>query len=469
MKNIKFTYRNITVFFSFLFIVVTGCERDLSDKAEPATFGKQGEIFTDSPVGLGTNFYFPFSGSKATAWSVDEDEGYESSASMRFDVPNANDPEGNFAGAIFRIDGAGRNLTEFDALTFWARASQGVNIGEIGFGQDFLGNKYQVTRTNISLGTNWVKYIIPIPDPSKLTEERGMLWYAAGSQDTGGFAYTFWLDEVKFEKLGTVAQARPAILNGEDLEQRAFLDIPIQITGLSQTLSTPEGNVSVLAMPSYFNFESSNTNVATVNENGIVSVLNVGTATISARIGDVEASGSLALDVTGPFDFAPIPPNRAPGDVISVFCDAYNNVPIDYYNGFFAPYQTTQGGTPPLDVNGDAIINYTDLNFVAIGTFLDVPSINLTGMTHLHMDIKVNEAIDPGDYINIQLINSVGNSETSGTVGFSGSAFVQDQWVSLDIPIANFGLANTTQIGLLFFISDATISDIFVDNIYYYR
>ena len=65
---------------------------------------------------------------------------------MRFDVPNANDPEGSYAGGILRVDGSGRDLTEFDALTFWAKASQGVVIGEIGFGQDFGLDKYRVSE-----------------------------------------------------------------------------------------------------------------------------------------------------------------------------------------------------------------------------------------------------------------------------------------------------------------------------------
>ena len=82
---------------------------------------------------MGSDFYFPYSGSKATAWTVDETEAYEGTASMRFDVPNADDPNGNFAGAIFRIEGAGRDLTKYDALTFWIKASQGVTIGELGF------------------------------------------------------------------------------------------------------------------------------------------------------------------------------------------------------------------------------------------------------------------------------------------------------------------------------------------------
>ncbi len=452
-------------------ITMLSCERELSDEAVFATFPKVGDVFIDAPVGLGSDFYFPFLGSKPTAFSVDETVGFESNASIRIDVPNASDPEGAFAGAIFRIDGAGRNLTGFDALTFYARASQGVTIGEIGFGQDFGENKFQVTRNNLTLSTTWVKYVIPIPDPSKLTEERGMLWYAAGTQDTDGFGYTFWLDEVKFEKLGTIAQPQPAILNGTDVVQDAFLDIPIQLSGLTQTFSTAtEGSVTVSAMPAYFDFESTDIDVARANEAGTVSVVGTGEATISATLANVRAQGSLSVNVTGGFDFAPAPPTRDPGDVISIFSDAYTNVAVDYYNGFFLDgFQTTQGGAPPLDVNGDMIINYTELNFVGIGTFQDVAPVNATDMTHLHIDIKVNEGVDPGDFITIQLLNSVGNNETSGSVTFTAETFTRDQWVSLDIPLDNFGLADRSQIGLLFFISDASITDIFVDNIYYYR
>ncbi|WP_420319769.1 carbohydrate-binding protein [Flagellimonas sp.] len=460
-----------TIFSLLVFMAFLSCERELSNDAEFATFSTTGEVFTDLPIGLGSDFYFPFLGSKATAFSVDQDVAYESDASMRFDVPNANDPDGNFAGAIFRIEGSGRNLTEFDALTFWAKASQGVNIGEIGFGQDFGENKFQTTRTNVSLGTQWAKYVIPIPDPSKLTEERGMLWYSAGTNETGGFGYTFWLDEVKFEKLGNIAQAKPAILNGVDVAQDAFINIPITLTGLTQTFSTASGNVTVNTTPAYFDFQSTNIDVARANELGVVSVVGTGEATITASLANVAAAGSLALDVSGTFDFAPTPPARNPEDVISIFSDAYTNVAVDYYNGFFADgFQTTEGGAPPIDVNGDMIINYTVLNFVGIGTFQDVAPVNITDMTHIHVDIKVNEGIDPGDFIRLQLLNSVGNNETSGDYTIDGSALAANDWVSLDIPLADFnGLGDRSQIGLLFFISDATIADIFVDNIYYYR
>jgi hypothetical protein len=471
MKNIKFIYLKIICLQALLFTALVSCERDLSDEVVFATFSKVGEIFTDSPIGMGSDFYFPYQGSKPTAWSVDDEVSYKGTSSMRFDVPNANDPEGNYAGAIFRVDGAGRDLTEFDALTFWAKASQGVTIGQFGFGTDFLEDKFVAVIPDVDLSTSWTKYIIPIPDPSKLFEERGMFSYSTGTRNTNGYGYTFWIDELQFEKLGTVGQPLPIIMLGEDVTMNSFIGTTIDDLQRSACIfNLPSGEDQLVATyPSYFSFESTNPSVASVSEDGLVTVLNSGTAVITASLAGVQAVGSLTIESSGSFEAAPEPPSRDAANVISIFSDAYDNVPVDYYNGFFAPFQTTQGGAPPLDFNGDMIINYTELNFVGIGTFFDVLPVNITSMTHLHIDIKVNEPIDGGDYINIQLINDVGGNETSGTIPFGASTFVQDQWVGLDIPIADFGMGDLTRIGLLFFISDATISNIFVDNIYYYR
>ena len=157
MKNIKYNYFQNTLLLTFVLLVLAGCERDLSDDAVLAGFSTEGDIFTDAPVGLGSNFYFPYLGSKPDAAAFDGVETYKGNASIRLSVPNADDPEGNYAGAILRIDGPGRDLTGYDALTFWARGSQGVILDGVGFGEDFIENKYQATITNVSIGTGWNK------------------------------------------------------------------------------------------------------------------------------------------------------------------------------------------------------------------------------------------------------------------------------------------------------------------------
>lgn len=476
MRNLKTIATKLAILLVCLSFTLVSCERDPSDDVEFAKFPATGDIFTDTPIGLGSNFYFPFLGSKPTAWTVDDNVSFQGNASMRFDIPNVGDPEGSFAGAIFRIDGdnSGRDLTGFDALTFWAKATEARTIDNIGFGQDFLGNTFQAQLTNpLQLTTNWQQYIIPIPDPSVLVRERGMLWYSEGPSIEDGTGYTFWIDELRFEKLGTVAQPRPAILGGEDVTEAAFIGATINLAerGLTQTYNLASGlNQTVTAAPAYFTFSSSNPEVARVNAAGIVEVFSDGMATITASIAGVNATGSLTISSLGDFDEAPTP-TRPAETVISVFSDAYTNIPVDYFNGFFTPDgQTTLGGAPPIRLGTGEIINYTMLNFVGIGFFDNVPTVNATNMTHIHVDINVQEALDSGDFLRLQLLNAVGSNETSGSVTLSDTQLASNAWVSFDIPLTEFtGLTDRSALGLFFFISDNTISNIYVDNIYFYR
>jgi hypothetical protein len=358
-------------------------------------------------------------------------------------------------------------------MTFYAKATESVPLGVVGFGNDLGENKFTAEVTDFRANTNWKKYIIPIPDPSKLTSEKGMFFYSFGPID--GKGYTVWVDEVKFENLGTIGQPRFEILNGEDETTSTFTGVTTEITGLTSIYNLSDGtDQSVNSAPAYFEFSSSNTSIAEVDEEGNVLIGAQGSAVVTASVGDIDADGSLTVDSRGEFTSAPTP-TRDAANVISIFSDAYNNVEVDYYNGFFnGDGQTTQGGTGPggadLIVNGNGVINYTQLNFVGIGTFMNVPSIDATEMTHLHVDINVNEAIQSGDFIRLQLLNSVGDGETSGSFTINANILLQNTWIGLDIPLSSFnGLNDRSEIGLTFFVSDNTVSDIFVDNIYFFK
>lgn len=473
MKKILYKKLIIIAILGVSIALFTGCDRENSEDIEIAGFPTNAEVFID---GFSSGLeYLPFGGSKLDAFTVDTETFFDGTASMRFDIPNVGDPEGAFAGAIFP-DNGGRDLSGFDALTFWAKASKSATLNEVGFGNNFGENKYLVTKNNLRLTTNWVKYTIPIPDPSKLKVERGMFWYSEGPEDGNG--YTFWVDELKFEKLGTVAQPRPTIVNGEEKVEQAFIGSVSKITG-TQTFNLANGtNETVTAAPSYFNFQSSDPAVATVNELGDVTVLTTGTTKITAILGGVKAKGSLTIQSLG--DFAPAPvPNRDAANVISVFSDAYNNVPVDFYNGFFFPNQKTLGGAG-LVINGDNIIRYTELNFVA--TEFKNPTINATEMTHFHVDIQVENPINAGDFISIELGDFGadrafgGGNDSSGRITINADALSTRTWISLDIPLADFGLPSRANLAQIFFISDGsatdlpgTITDILVDNMYFYK
>lgn len=471
MKNRKLIkFRNAFVF-GLVLTLTFGCERDISDDAIPATFSSEGDVFIDTPIAMGSDFYLPFGGSRFDAASFDG-EGYESEFSMRVDVPNADDPNGNFAGAILRVDGAGRDLSGFDALTFWAKASRGVNIGEVGFGLDFIIDKYRVAATNLSLGTNWSKYVIPIPDASKLMEERGVFWYAMGTQGTGGSGYTVWFDDIRFEKLGTIAQPRPVISNGNDAVVDTFVGASVVVGGLTETFNLASGiNQTVDVAPSFYQFTSSNPSVAVVNESGAISILADGTSVITATLNGMDVEGSLTINSLGSFAFAPTP-TRDPNNVTSIFSDAYTSIPVDFFNGFWEPFQTTLSAD--FSVNGDNILNYTNFNFV--GNQFSSPTVDATVKSNLHVNMFIPAEI-PADLDFLITIKNFGPDQADGggddsiqQVFFYADDFQANTWATLEIPIT---LANRNNIGQIIYenINNPTTSSIesfYLDNIYFY-
>ena len=482
-KHIKF-FGLSTILLS---LAVISCERDISDEAVLASFPNTPDVFTDNPVGLTDEFFESFDpaeGYDTESFDVVDDEAFEGTSSIRLDVP-APVPGTFQVGGIFRDRGNGRNLTQYDALTFYAKASTTGGTINIGFGSDFGEERYRVERAGIALTTNWRKYVIPIPDASKLIQEVGLFSFFAGpiNGDTG---WIFWLDEIRYETLGTNLVVGAEILNGQDLQQQLFSDADFPITGTSVTFNLATGeNVLISATPFYFNYDSSNPSVAEVNENAEV-ILNSdsGTSLITASIQGVLASGSIEVTAAGDFPHAPVP-TRPAANVVSLFSDAYTNVPVRHYNGFFAPYQTTQGGAGAdpnnVDVqvpfaNGtlDNIINYTQLNFVSIGTYETVPLVDASSATHLHIDINVRETVDPGDFIRLEIESGTFTGSTSGgslTLNSTALSNVnEDGWLTLDIPLANFsGSIDFSAVGQLFFISDGTVSNIWVDNVYFYN
>lgn len=443
---------------------VFGCENE-PDEFESASYSRNPEVFIDTfTSGL---IYSAYGGAVADAFQVDPDVAYNNSAaSMRFDVPNVNDPSGAYAGGSF-YTAVGRNLTGYDALTFWAKSTVAATIDVVGFGNDFGDNKYQASISGLQISTVWKKYIIPIPDPSKLTMEKGMFFISEGPENGNG--YSFWIDEVKFEKLGTINPQQPQILNGVDAVQTAYVGVTNTINGLVTAFNMPNGiNQQVNVTPAYFTFTSSNEAVATVNEQGIVTTVGAGTGIITATVNGVEALGSLTINSAGVYVHAPLPTANA-ANVISVFSDAYTNAPVNYYNGYWQPYQTTQSAD--FAVDGDNVLNYTNFNFVGIE--FSAPTIDASGMSHLHADIFIPAPIAPGTNFKVTLNDFGadgafgGGNDTGATVTFTAPTLISQGWISLNIPLSNFaGLASRAHLGQIVF-EGANITNFYADNIYF--
>lgn len=465
---IKYT-RNISLLAAFVFILA-GCERKLSDEAVEPSFPSTAEIFTDDFIGMGADFYFPFADAKPDVFSVDITEGFESNSSIRIDVPNATDPAGGYAGAIFRTEGAGRNLTQFNALSFYVKASQGVSLGDVGFGIDFEGDKFQVTTNNVNVSTNWSKVIIPIPDASKLLQERGVFWFAAGTQGTGGSGYALWFDEIKFENLGTIGTPRATIFDGQTNQTQAFVGSNLQVTGLSTVFNLANGqDVTVAAAPSYYNFISSDTNVASVNELGQITIKSNGTADITATVGGVAAIGKLEIGSSGALPMAPTP-TRPQAEVLSLFSDAYTPAIGINFDPRFGGSNTV---TTLVGAAGNQVLDYKANNYT--GIMWDLTPIDGSTMNFLHIDVYVQEATGP---IGIQ-IRDIGSNKTLETDENTGnpigddkdfrqniSGFVSGEWRSFDIPLAGDVASQKANLGALIITGGPNF---IFDNIYFYE
>jgi hypothetical protein len=447
-----------------------GCERPLSEDAVLPNFATTAGIFTDNFIGLGSNFYFPFADAKPDVFSVDMKEGYESNASVRIDVPNNTDPKGTYAGAIFRVDGAGRDLTGYDALTFYVKASTGINLGDVGFGIDYLGDKNRVSVQNVNVGTNWSKVIIPIPDASKLINERGVFWFAAGTQGTNGAGYTLWFDEIKFEKLGNVGTPTANILDGKTSTVKAFIGSTINITGVSNTFNLVNGqDVKVLSSPSYFTFTCSNPKVARVDANGVVTVLAVGITEITASVNGVAAKGKLIIDCKGDLVSAPTP-NRPAVDVKSIFSDAYTDVTQSNFTPGFGGSTTV---TEIITTGTGKVAQYSNNNYTGI-MFTENP-VDASNMGYLHIDAYVENA---STSIGIQ-IRDIGANKTIETDVNTGNPLGDDKdlrtnltgfqagnWKSFDIPLNGAIQNQKGNIGAIIITGGPNF---ILDNIYFYK
>lgn len=447
--------------------MILGCSRDV-DELEPASYPTTAEVFIDD-FSAGLN-YAAFGGSKTTAFQVDIEQKYQGSAAMRFDVPDAGDPEGGFAAGIF-FSNVERDLSGYDALTFWAKATGSASISEIGLGFTFEEEKYRTFIRGLSVGTSWKKYIIPLPDPSKLTLERGLFYYV--DEPDAGKGYSFWVDEVKFEKLGTIAHPRPAILEGQDQVIATETGDKIGIGGIYSVFNLPNGvDQRVEVAPSYFTFISSATSVAMVDALGTVSVIDSGQTVIKAQLNGLDALGSLTINSTGeavkPAEPAPTP--LVPADsVISLFSNAYPNVRVDTWNPF---WQFSTAQVSDIKVGQDDVKRYKNLNFV--GILFESEQIDASAMTHFHLDLWTPDPTDPPAAFKVLLVdfgadgNFGGGDDTSHELSFTRPTLATESWVSLDIPLSDFvGLTNRGHLAQLVLSGD--LSNVFIDNVYFYR
>lgn len=457
----------IISFIMLTLLLFSGCERDLTG-LELAPYPDDPEVFIDG-FGPGIN-YQAFANSYYEAIAIDHDVVYEGTSSMSFEVPAQDDPRGWFAGGAL-VNPIGRDLSEYDALTFWVKASMPADLGTVGFGNDNTGNsKYTVEMSNIRINTIWKQVIIPIPLASKLTKEGGMFHVAAAHADGDG--YMIWFDDIQFERLGTIAQPRASIpsrtVTGE------VGDSLTSFSGASVIMNVAGEDVTVSMTSNYLTFESSNDTIVSVDSLGVIRLIAAGTATLSAKLGETDASGTITIVSTPP---PPEPETSAPSptyaeeDVISLFSDEYStDINVDTWS---ADWDVAD--VEDFTIGSDTLKKY--FNLVYAGINFETTTVDASEMTHVHLDIWTPNTLSYSSLFKIKLVDFGANgvygdgddSEHELTYSsFTTPALASQSWISFDIPLSSFtnltGKSNIAQL-----VISGGLDIVYIDNFYFHK
>lgn len=182
------------------------------------------------------------------------------------------------------------------------------------------------------------------------------------------------------------------------------------------------------------------------------------TVKVVAKGGAIETTEyTVDFEVTAilaPIESAAKPPTRNDADVVSIFSGEYTDIAdSDFYPNWGQSTQFTA-----FDLNGDAMLQYSDLNYqgINLGAAIDASSLET-----LHIDIWTSDATSIDIF---PLPNGVQPADEK----FVTKTLIADQWNSFDIPMSEFtdqGLS-VDDLMQFKFVGSGTV---FLDNIYFYR
>jgi hypothetical protein len=399
-------------------------------------------------------------------------------ATLRVIVPGPGDPANAFAGGAM-VAGSPRNLSGYDAVTFWARSTRSAPV-VFGLGADQTDSPRYKAEGTVSLSAEWTQYVLPVPLATKLAAERGLFFFSAGADGSPATGFTFWLANIQYVTLGATIRGPNPVLPpacvAKNVGDGAFPAFPSGVSGAMPVAFDVNTSVNAISASNrYFTFTSSDPAVASVDPGGAVSVQGNGTATVIATLGGVEAAGPLTVKVGSanacpalavPADIAPTPTVPA-ANVISLFGTAY--VARTVYS-WQTVWSTCCSDYEQLNVpgTGHPMKKYALHPFAGIGFGPDGSTLNqidASAMTWFHIDVWT-----PNGYaFDVKLVNDPTGYPSESTV----RSYVQGtgSWVGLEIPMTAFrNLGGTSKLGqMLFLVPDGTAATFYVDNIYFHN
>ena len=401
-------------------------------------------IFTDA-YASGVSFV-EFGGS-VNALAVDNTTFQSGTASLKIVVPAA----GYTGGAL--VAATAQNLSTYNAVSFWIKGSAAKTLNVAGLGNNAAAPVYQTELEKIAVTTTWTKVIIPIPSPAKLTAETGLFHFAEGS-DEG--AYTIWIDNIQYENLAATIVGTPTATIATETLTKGVGD-NFEASGLSCTFPVNSVATKLTLQKAYFTFTSGTPTVATVNALGVGTGVAVGTTAITAKLGAVNATGILTVNIIGstvPTVAAPTP-TRPAASVISLFSNAYTDLAgTDWFPNWG---QTTV--VTDVQIATNATKKYSNFNYQGVQF---ASPINASTMNYLHIDLWTPSMTSFKVFlVNIPPLTQK-EQEVVLTPTLSG-------WNSFNIPLSSYNTLVMTGIGQFKLESVPSGTTAYLDNLYFFK
>ena len=197
------------------------------------------------------------------------------------------------------------------------------------------------------------------------------------------------------------------------------------------------------------------------------------TAAIDNITGGSQGAPIVVVADPAPTTAAPTPPARNAVDVISLFSNAYTNKTIENWS---ANYDDSSVSDVQIVGNDTKKINFT--NFLGVQFTTPANRIDLTPMTHMHIDIwtatpTLDKTFGP------KLSNWAKGSGEANAILFTATNASTPKlpnpnpgtWIPLDIPLSSFSAGARNDIAELIFTSagPGSLGLVYVDNIYFWR
>ncbi len=177
---------------------------------------------------------------------------------------------------------------------------------------------------------------------------------------------------------------------------------------------------------------------------------------------DIQVPDGNVVPTPEPTTNAPTP-SCAPGDVISIYSDAYTDVTVDTWR---TGWSNATLESPDFSVAGNNIKHYSALTFVGVETVTN--TVDASGKTHFHIDIWTPSATT----FKVKLVDFGANGVYDGGDDveheMSLTCFEIGKWVSYELALSDFtGLTTTSNIAQYIFSADPGNSEMYLDNIYF--